>query len=252
MEIIGGGRVGTAIKLAAESAGVPVKLYSRKGSWVSLTLKTGPILVAVRNDDLSSVLARVPSHRHRDLVFIQNGMYRNWLVENNLSYTTRGLLFLAVSSRGEMAIPGGVSPFIGCHAETICETFNVMGLPAGVVTNEEFSLVEFEKLLWNCIFCLLSEHLDVTVGALATDHTMTVRALYEELLLVGAVLFGRISDRDALFDRLITYSNSISAYRGTMKEWEWRNGWFVAEAEKRGIATPLHMTYIEAVKAQRS
>ena len=252
MEIIGGGRVGTAVKIGAEAAGIPVKLYCREGRWSSLMLKTGPILVAVRNDDLSEVLSRVPSHRHRDLVFVQNGMYRHWLAENNLIHATRGLLFFAVSSRGEVAVPGGVSPFVGCHAEAMCEIFNAINLPAEAVSNAQFSQVEFEKLLWNCIFCLLSERLSVTVGALAVEHTETVQALYQELLLVGASVFGRITDPEAMFTRLLAYSKSISAYRGTMKEWDWRNGWFVAEAQKRGIATPLHTSHIDAVKVQRS
>ena len=43
------------------------------------------------------------------------------------------------------------------------------------------------------------------------------------------------TDRDAMKARLATYSRSIPEYRGAVKEWPWRNGWFVNVAREPGL-----------------
>src|SRR5690606_13983845 len=102
--------------------------------WDRLDAPAGaPILLAVRNDDLDAVLARVPAHRHVDLVFVQNGMLRPWLAARGLSAATRGLLFMAVPRRGAAIEPGGESPFHGPHAQALLDAFRAAALPARVV-----------------------------------------------------------------------------------------------------------------------
>jgi hypothetical protein len=43
------------------------------------------------------------------------------------------------------------------------------------------------------------------------------------------------------------YSRTIPSWRGAVKEWPWRNGWFVAEASRRGVPTPLHTVWLARV-----
>ena len=45
---------------------------------------------------------------------------------------------------------------------------------------------------------------------------------------------------EPLMQRLCAYSLSIADYRGAVKEWAWRNGWFVEVAAARGVTTPTH------------
>ena len=52
---------------------------------------------------------------------------------------------------------------------------------------------------------------------------------------------------DALLVRLCEYSLSIPEYRGAVKEWPWRNGWFVKQSHARGLAMPAHEEALQKV-----
>ena len=43
-----------------------------------------------------------------------------------------------------------------------------------------------------------------------------------------------------LRDRMVDYAMTIPDYQGAVKEWRWRNGWFVHVARHHGIALPVH------------
>lgn len=234
MLIIGAGRVGTGLHNTIQNT----RLISRTSGWGALEADAGePVLVATRNDDLSPVLARVPARRRADLVFVQNGMLRPWLDDNDLGSATRGLLFFAVSKRGDEPSPGGTSPFWGPHARTLVAAFETAGLPAEVVDADAFLAMEFEKLSWNCIFGLLCEAHGMPVGVIVEHHRNDVRRLVDEMLLVGRRELGVSLDPDALTDSLCAYSLGIPGYTGAVKEWPWRNGWF---HERAGEDMPFH------------
>lgn len=236
--VIGAGRVGGAL---AARAPAQFGLVSRSAGWEQLEGPAGaPILVAVRNDDLPAVLARVPERRREDLVFIQNGMLRPWLEAEGLVGATRGLLFMAVPTRGAPIEPGGPSPFCGPRAAAVVAAFTAAELPAAEVDAQAFAAVELEKLIWNCAFGLCCEVFEVDVGTVVEAHAGQLRALVAELLAVGGPALGVELDLDALVERLCAYSRSIPRYRGAVKEWRWRNGWFVEIAAKQGAATPVH------------
>lgn len=250
--LVGAGRIGTALRLAHDALPVGQRterlgLVTRTDgdSWLAIDgpgacpLGT-PICLCVRNDDLTAVLARVPARRHADLVFLQNGMLRPWLGEQRLSMATRGLLFFAVPRRGDRAQPGAPSPLCGPHAARVARWLQRLGLAAEAVDATSFAAVELEKLMWNCVFGLLCEVHGCDVGTVCTVHHAELEALVAELLAVAKAEFGAIWPADELTRRLVQYSLAIRSYRGEVKEWRWRNGWFVQEAARRGIATPLH------------
>jgi hypothetical protein len=231
--VIGAGRVGGSLAKAAERAGLACRLVRRNDGWDALDADAGhPIVVATRNDDLDSVLARVPQRRLVDLVFTQNGMLRPWLAANGLSDNTRGLLFFAVPARGDDLTPGGTSPFCGLHAEAVVAMFDVLGIPSVAVTDKVFATVELEKLVWNSAFGLLCEAYDCAVGATLAHPSCD--GLLRELIDMGARDLGLDVDVQAMVGRLRAYSASIASYRGAVKEWPWRNGYFVALADRFG------------------
>lgn len=242
MIIIGAGRVGGALAQRATDAGVQHTLVDRTQGWDAIDASEAPIFVAVRNDDLADVVARVPAqHRHR-LVFTQNGMLRGWLDAQGLADCTRGLLFFAVPSRGAPLDPGGDSPFVGPGAQATVDWLAQVQVPASVASAASFAETELEKLLWNCCFGLLCEHTDGPVGAVVEQHDDLLTALANELLDVGMPTFGLSLDAPAraeLVERLRNYSRSIPDYRGAVKEWPWRNGWFVQTASAPGLHEEL-------------
>lgn len=239
--VIGGGRIGTALTQRSLAHGLEVPLVTRSAGWQALEAPAGvPVAVCVRNDDLSAVVDRVPPHRRADLVFLQNGMLRPWLAEHGLTDASRGLLFFAVAQRGSPPVPGGMSPMVGRQAPAMVAWLRRLDLPAAVVTAGEFAAVEVEKLLWNSVFGLLCQVHGCSVGEVVGQHRRQVYELAQEMLaLAGPVCHAELALMP-LVDRLCAYSLAIADYHGAVKEWPWRNGWFVQEAVRRGVACPVH------------
>ncbi|EDM79709.1 hypothetical protein PPSIR1_16645 [Plesiocystis pacifica SIR-1] len=246
MIVVGAGRVGTALAALDPER---VTLVDRVANWAFVGAEAPgrpgePIVLAVRNDALPAVLERIPKARHPDLVFVQNGMLRPYLDARGLGEATRGLLFFAVPTRGAALEPGGESPFCGPKAEAVVEDLLAMGVPAAVVDAPKFAAVELEKLIWNSAFGLLCEARACDVGTVVREHGEALRALVAEMLAVGGPELGLVGEAalelEALVERLASYSLSIASYRGAVKEWTWRNGWFVERARARGRACPVH------------
>ena len=239
--LIGAGRIGGALQQRAAERHRPVTVLGRHDDWRELEHTVGtPIVVCTRNDDLSQVLLRVPEYRRRDLVFVQNGMLRPWLDAHGLQDATRGQLFFAVQTRGAPLEPGPPSPFCGQHAAAVVAEMRALDIPAEVVDATQFARWELEKLLWNCVFGLLCQAHQCTVGEVLREHQPQIAELTAELARVGEMALGVRLDREGVLQRLVDYSAAIPGNRAAVKDWPWRNGWFVAEAARHGIALPLH------------
>ena len=245
VSILGAGRIGGALATLCGEVDLPCDLITRQQGQVLASEAGNPVLIAVRNDDLDPVLERVPRARRADLVLIQNGMLRPWLRERGLDQVTRGLLFFAVGRRGDRPQPGAPSPFTGPHAETMVTWMTRLGLPAEVVDPPTFAAIELEKLIWNCAFGLLCQVHAADVGVIVDEHTGELLALVTEMAAIGARTLGVELPVLPLVERLSAYSRSIAAYRGAVKEWPWRNGWFVRCAAEQGIAMPTHRALLD-------
>jgi len=248
--VIGAGRIGLALKRRSEARGAePVVLVDRSSGDDALRGAQGdPILVAVRNDDLPAVIARVPTYRREDLVFLQNGAIRDLLRDHSLSGATRGLLYFAVGSREGPVVPGLVSPFCGPHALTCARFLASLGLEAHAMDWGRFSYYELEKLLWLATHGLLCQAHDCTVGAVASTHREELGALVAELCLVGRASMGVDAAPDYVTERLAAYSETIPDWPASVKEWPYRNGWLRTEARRLKVSTPLHDALIDRLK----
>jgi hypothetical protein len=248
MEIIGAGRVGSSLVQRAAAHGLACGLIDRNVGWERLAGPAGaPILVCTRNDDLEGVVQRTPAHRRADLVFIQNGMLHSFLTSRDLQGCTRGILMFAAPERNGSVQAGAPSPFHGPHADAVVGWSLAMGLPAEVLGREGFADVELEKLLWNTVFGLLCDVHDATVGQVVQDHADEVSALTAELAPVARPVVGATVSNAALVQRITDYSLSIPTWRASVKEWAWRNGWFVSASRATGWPTPLHDQLLAAV-----
>jgi ketopantoate reductase len=241
--VIGAGRIGTLFKKAANCA-----VVTRQRGWSVLDEPAGdPVAVCVRNDDLAGVLSRTPAHRRPDLVFVQNGMIDPWLEDHGLEGNTRGMLFFAASERGGPVDPGGISRFTGAHANAMALWLESLGLRAEVVGRRSFSAVMLEKLIWNASFGLLCERFGLDVGGVLGDHDAELSALARELAAVGRAALDIDLEPAALLDNLRAYAGSIPRNRAGIKEWRWRNGWFIDAARQHRVATPTHDALVAAL-----
>lgn len=246
MVVIGAGRVGQALRNAAVESEEPCHLLDRESGWSVLGEPHGtPILVATRNGDLDEVLRRVPVHRHGDLVFVQNGMLQPWLERHHLTEITRGLLFFAVPARGDPPQPGPrPSPFTGPHSLAVVRWLTRIGVPAAPVDWPRFLAAQLEKLVWNCAFGVLCQALDADVGTICREHRPALEAVVDDLRRVGRGGLNIDLPQGWLVERLIAYSETIPTYKGAVKEWEWRDGWFVEQARRLNIDTPAHHEWL--------
>ncbi len=241
MVVIGAGRIGLALRDAAHGVGLPCTLVSRTEGWDALDGPQGdPILLAVRNDDLAGIIARVPTHRRNDLVFMQNGALRTLLKEQGLHSPTRGLLYFAVAKRGDPISHGRTSWFTGPHGLAVARWMNQLGVDAEDVPWPRFSMFEMEKLCWLAVFGPLCELHDATVGDVSLHHRDDVNRLTDELRAICRAAMNVDVPLDWLTDRLCDYSASIADYRASVKEWPWRNGWLVDAAKARGVDNAFH------------
>jgi hypothetical protein len=238
VDILGAGRVGLALQRRAEAAGAAGALWTRSEAPAWTMDGDAPILVCTRNDDVAAVVARVPVRRRRDLVFVQNGMIRPALQRLGLGDATRGLLFLAVPARGDDVTPGGVSPLCGPRGAEVAAWLQRIGVPAEAVDDAALRALELEKLLWIVVMGAVCDARGVTVGEAAGSEE--VAALTAELAPLAQAALGTLEPVEAVVARLDRYSRSIPAWRASVREWDWRNGWFVHAAAAAGVSLPVH------------
>ncbi|KAF6155016.1 hypothetical protein GIB67_035763 [Kingdonia uniflora] len=176
--IIGGGRVGQALKNMGSGSDLVVK----RGESVPLDFN-GPILVCARNDDLEAVFEFTPRSRWNDLVFFQNGMLEPGLRSKGLNDADQVLAYFAVSKLGEPPIDGktdtnpeGLTAAYGKWASAVAARLQYGGLSCKVLDKEAFQKQMLEKLIWICAFMLVgSRHPGATVGAVEKEYGSEVR-----------------------------------------------------------------------------
>jgi ketopantoate reductase len=201
----------------------------------------GPIYVCTRNDELEAVVgATLPAHR-QNLVFLQNGMLQSWLEQHGLQDNTQALIYFAVQSLGDKPVDGGGTVVWGAWAEAFVQLLQSAGIDSRVVDRLTYQHQMVEKLLWNCIFGLLSQRHGASVGIVADRHAPEVQQLVDELVpLAEQTLNVRLEP--GVTQRLCEYSRSVANYRGAVKELPWRNGWFLDIAR-----TPQHVAWLQEV-----
>lgn len=231
--IVGSGRIGTALAQMGDA------IVIRRGE--AIPANDGPIYVCTRNDDLDAVVEATPPARREDLVFVQNGMLRSWLASRDLQDNTQALIYFAVQKLRDKPVDGGGTVAWGKWALALTERLQSVGLDCKVVDRGTFDRQMIEKLLWNCIFGLLSQRYAASVGEVVDRHADDVEALVGELAPIAERTL-KLQLESGVTQRLCDYSKSVADYRGAVKELPWRNGWFL-DIER----TPLHVRWLEEV-----
>jgi hypothetical protein len=103
-----------------------------------------------------------------------------------------------------------------------------------------FTFFELEKVSWLVVHGLLCSVHDCTVGDVAEAHGEQLLALAHELVAVGRCSLGVDVPAEYLAGKLVNYSRSVPAWRASVKEWQWRDGWFQQTAQRYGIEMPVH------------
>jgi len=239
MNVIGNGRIGSLFHQVFGG-----KVFRR--SDVLVDFEDGPIVIATRNDSLASVIEKIPYDRFKDLVFVQNGMYLEVLGKLGVNDPTLMLIYFAVQRKNDTPVDGGGSLICGKYAQTIQNPLkDKYGISLNEVDKTTFEKQMYSKLLWNTVFGLLCEAHELTVGELVEQKYEDIDALAKELVaIVESVANFKMSSN--ITKELCDYSKSIPDYIGSVKEWKWRNGWFLSKAVSK-----KHIELLEKISYER-
>ena len=251
MIVYGIGRVGGGLTGLARETGTRFHAVTRtKGhSVVAEDGVPGPILVCTNADDLADVIRSVPSDRHGDLVFTQNGMLDTFLATHALQENTRGLLYFAAAKRGDRPVAGEASVFSGPWADVVVDWFDRVGLPAVAVDRGRFTEEMAGKLIWNCVFGLMSDVYGLPVGELVRSEKESIRSLVGELVSISNAALGTALKATDVHQNVCAYSLTIPNYRGSLKQHRWRNGWFLDAALEHGVEDIFHQELMDAARS---
>lgn len=225
-EIIGAGRIGS---LLAE-AGNAVVLGRQDTIDPN---KSGPILIATRNDALDAIVNNCPQNRRKDLVFMQNGYLDKFLESKGLSDNTQVLLYLSVTAKGVEPIDGvtsfnpeGLTVATGLHAQAFAYRLAALNLKCNVVDPTAYRPAMFEKLIWISTYMLVGTAKQCSsVGQAESEYKDLIESVIKELVAAVSVTEG-ITFPNGTIERLSAYTDIVADFPAAVKEFQWRNKYF--------------------------
>jgi hypothetical protein len=218
LTIIGRGEVARVFERCAKARDEEVRIVVRGEDPSARALADGPVVVAVREEDLGALIAPLRPIAER-CVFPQNGWIDPLLAP--LGRITRGLLWF--TAKGELFRDLIPSVFYGPYAEEMVRLFaagsvsarvNVVGLPLAV-----------RKLT-------LAEYL--------VTHADEARAIMDETCKAFEAELGIAIDPDATYKTLLDTTTELGGLRGGKKALDVRNGAVVRLAETHGLDAPVN------------
>ena len=119
------------------------------------------------------------------------------------------------------------------------------GLTCQVREEGPFKLAMFEKYMWICAFMLLGVHYGgIMVGEVEEKHKGDLVQMVSEMQAAIADKEG-VTFEDKCPERLCAYARTVAHFPTALKEFDWRNKYFLdltraREAEGKDDLTPLH------------
>jgi hypothetical protein len=256
---VGAGRIGQALRDMGKDAGFSDLMVGREDSIAADG--TGPVYVATRNDALTSVIKKCPENRRGDLVFYgQNGYIEDFLKEQGVfEDSTKVLVYMAVAKLGEKPTDGitelnpeGLTAATGKWAEQVAARLRGAGLTCNVLNEDDFRASMFEKHMWISAFMLLGVHHGGTVGDVASKHADDLRKMVAEMMAVLREERG-VAFKAGVEDRLLAYAKTVAHFPTALKEFEWRNQFWLDLTRARAAAgkqdlTPFHTELLMKVR----
>lgn len=212
----------------------------------------GPVYVCTRSDDLGDIITSCPPEKKDDLVFVQNGMMEKYLRSFNVDENTRCNLYFAIPKLGAKPIDGitytdpeGLTAVCGKWQDAFAERLERVGLTCKIYKERDFRRSQLEKLIWICAFNLIgSVHGGITMGEVAKMHVNEVTEMSRELatMIRFTLTVGMLPNIE---DRLMAYATRVKDFPTGLKEFRWRNGFFMEYSKlamRNGLSdpTPMH------------
>lgn len=234
--VVGPGEVGSVFVRAAENAGEQTRVVRRGEPTLASALREGPIVVAVREEDLPPVASALRPVAAR-AAFVQNGYIEPMLAA--LPACTRGLVWF--TAKGDFFHVLGPSIFHGAVAEPIVSLLARHGIEARVEPDPEaFAREKAIKLAWNCVVGLPVALRSTTLELYLDRERVEAAALVDEVCSVLSVAWGVPVDAGEAFTRLLETTEELGWTTGSTKGIAQRNGAIAELGAVHGVPTPVN------------
>ncbi len=241
--LIGVGEVGKVLLRGANASRV-VHVVRRADPFVMA--ETGPIAVAVREDDLGPLVEKLRPFAER-AVFLQNGLVDDVLAP--LGETTRALVWF--TAKGTTFAELAPTVVHGPMAEPFARWLRDAGIDARIEPNLAlFRLDLAKKLAWNNVAGLGPFVRGTTLGDYLDRYADEARAIVDETMRVCAARWGIPTEQDATLALVRSTIGPIAALRGGNKALAFRNGAIVRLGEELGVPTPVNRALLEQSTAR--
>jgi ketopantoate reductase len=244
--VVGMGEVGRRLAAALERAGWTVWPVGRSEGWEAATDTSNPAprIVAVREEDLQSVLDRLPGSVRRRAVLVQNGFLE--AVHGELEPVSRGLIYF--TSKKEFYRELCPSPFHGPLATSIAEALGSGGVATELIDDRgTFLKAMIVKGIWNGVVGLpLAVH-GVDLATYLLEHRGELEDLADEGARACGAQYGVEVSGAAAVAKLLETTADLGHVKGGAKALAWRNGAIALFGRRHGIPTPVNDRLLRAV-----
>ena len=244
--IIGLGRVGRFFFLNTNSQG-----FTRKDDLNQLNIQL-PSFVCVRISNLSDLIPKLNRLQITDtnLIFIQNGLYdhlfNNFYDKNQV---TKIVLYASISDNPNHMIDGKLSVVHGPLADMMIKLFAHHHISLKKVDKIQFYHLQIEKMIWLSATSLLCSAHNTNIQGILTKHLPTLTLLCNELITAAENIDNKlIFDRHQVMTKIIQFSETLSHSHPivpSLKEFSYRNGWFLLNCKNPTTLLPLHCQYLD-------
>lgn len=222
--VIGPGRLGWFFHQVL--GGEHGQIYGRGDDLCKITSRA---VVAVRIKDLAQVFSQLPDQIKTDLVCVQNGLYESICIRFGCK-PTKLLVYFAVNHVGHFPKDqASLSVVTGPYSQQLIRALALYQIHVRAVGTDEWHVLAHEKLIWLSVFGLLGQLYQTHVGQLIRHHRSTCQSLCYELCQLCEHTLGLdfLHGSEGAIKRMMQYSESLGAYEARLKEYDYRNGYFM-------------------------
>ncbi|MCP3979436.1 MAG: hypothetical protein GY716_08915 [bacterium] len=236
--VIGMGEVGRRVHDALVSRDWTVRPVTRDAGWnATERIDDDAVrIVAVREEGLAGVLARLDPRLAPRTILLQNGFLEP--NHDDVDEYARGLIWF--TSKREFFEVLQPSIFHGECARPVVEALNAAGIAAEYTDERANFLREMiVKCVWNAVVGLpLAVH-EINLGAYLSGRRAELEALVAESAHAASVHYGVDVDPTLCLDRIEATTATLHWVRGSAKALAWRAGAIASFGRRHGVPTPV-------------
>ncbi len=226
--VVGMGEVGRRVAEGARRAGVSVREVRRGPSLAqAVASMDGPIVLAMREDDLEAPLREALALRPRDVIVTQNGWIDELLEGHEV---TRAVLWF--TAKGDFFESARETVVGGPWADAMVRWVREAGAPARVASPDDALREAREKAAWSCLVGPALAAWERTFAEAVALNEPAARGIIDEACSVASRALGVPVSAKGAWTMVEQTVGPLGWMRGGSRGLRWRTGRIVRWAEE--------------------